>query len=92
MAAIRLLADMNVALAEREDRALVSHDLDFSALLAVQGRTRPSLITLRLRSFDPQEIASRLVAVLPGVAAVLARGAAATVEDSHVRIRLLPIE
>jgi predicted nuclease of predicted toxin-antitoxin system len=37
-----------LAWARQEDRVVVTQDLDFSALLALGGYGRPSLITLRL--------------------------------------------
>ena len=46
-------------LGRREDRALVTQDLDFSALLALGGYNRPSLITLRLSVSDPATITQK---------------------------------
>jgi len=43
-------------LARRQDRVMVTQDLDFSALLALGGYDRPSLITLRLSTFDPEMV------------------------------------
>jgi predicted nuclease of predicted toxin-antitoxin system len=37
-------------LARREDRTVVSQDLDYSALLASKGYNRPSVISLRLHN------------------------------------------
>jgi predicted nuclease of predicted toxin-antitoxin system len=80
-----------LAFARREGRVMVTEDLDYSALLALGGFERPSLVTLRLTSGDPEVMARRLVVVLPGLVTVLASGAAVTVEDDHERIRVLPI-
>ncbi len=41
-------------LARRQDRVVVTQDLDFSALLALGGHARPSLVTLRLSNTDPE--------------------------------------
>jgi predicted nuclease of predicted toxin-antitoxin system len=80
-----------LAFARREGRVMVTEDLDYSALLALGGFDRPSLVTLRLSSGDPDIVARRLVCVLPGLVPVLASGAAVTVEDDSERIRVLPI-
>jgi len=40
-------------IARQERRVVVTQDLDFSALLALGGYDRPSLITLRLSLSDP---------------------------------------
>jgi len=78
--------------ARAEGRVVVTHDLDFSTLLAVGGHDRPSLLTLRLATADPEAVAQRLLQVLPEVADALQEGAAVTVEEATVRIRRLPID
>ena len=39
-----------ISFAAREQRCVITQDLDFSALMALSGRTAPSIITLRLAS------------------------------------------
>lgn len=80
-----------LALAGHERRAIVTQDLDFSALLALKGLSQPSLITLRLASGDPVEVARRLIAVTFTLAEVLHQPCAVTIEDLRVRVRELPI-
>ena len=75
-----------------EGRVVVTQDLDFSALLALGGYDRPSLITLRLSASDPDTVTRRLLEVLPVIEQMLLReGCAVTVEDVSVRVRRLPI-
>lgn len=78
-------------LARREGRVVITQDLDFSALLALGGHDRPSLVTLRLLDTDPDVVTQRLRQVLPQIEAVLSQECAVTVEDSTVRVRRLPI-
>ena len=78
-------------LARREGRVVITQDLDFSALLALGGYDRPSLITLRLSSGDPEAVARRLLEVFSRVESALQHGCAATIEDAVVRVRKLPI-
>jgi predicted nuclease of predicted toxin-antitoxin system len=78
-------------LARRERRAVITHDVDFSALLALGGYDRPSLVTLRLLDTDPDLVTQRLRQVLPKIEAALRKGSAITVDDKSVRIRELPI-
>jgi len=78
-------------LARREERVMITQDMDFSALLALGGHDRPSLVTLRLLDTDPATVTHRLRHVLPQIEAVLRQGCAVTVEDSTVRVRRLPI-
>ena len=83
--------DELLVVARQERRALITHDLDFSALLAVQGLSQPSLITLRLATGDPVAVARRLAAVTILLAEALSQPCAVTIEDVKVRVRKLPI-
>jgi predicted nuclease of predicted toxin-antitoxin system len=51
-------------LARQADRVIVTQDLDFSTLLALGGYNRPSLITLRLSTSDPDTVTQQLLRVL----------------------------
>lgn len=81
-----------IAFARSEDRVVVTQDLDFSALLALSGHTKPSLITLRLALSDPDTVSRRLLELIPMIKQVLIEGAVVTVEDTATRIRRLPVE
>ena len=77
--------------ARQREMVIVTQDLDFSALLALGGYARPSLVTLRLSNTDPHVVTQRLRQVLPRLEQHLAEGCAITVDDSAIRIRKLPI-
>jgi len=77
--------------ARREERVIVTQDLDFSTLLALSGYNQPSLITLRLLASDPDTVNQKLIEVLPTIKQELEEGCAVTMEDTVVRIRRLPI-
>ncbi len=83
--------DAILAWARRQDSVLVTQDLDFSILLALEGFSRPSLITLRLSDTDPDVVTSRLRRIIAQVEQALREGSAVTVDDTNVRIRRLPI-
>ena len=76
-----------LSLARQQSRVLITQDLDFSALLALGGCDRPSLVTLRLLNTDPDVVTARLRQVLSQTEGVLRRGCAVIVEDSSVRVR-----
>ncbi|HWM93022.1 MAG TPA: DUF5615 family PIN-like protein [Thermoanaerobaculia bacterium] len=78
-------------LARNEGQAIVSQDLDFSALLALGGFDRPSLVTLRLSDSAPATVTRRLLETAPLLEQVLPEGVAVTIEDETVRVRKLPI-
>lgn len=78
-------------LARQENRVVITQDLDFSALLALSGYDRPSLITLRMSISDPDTVAERLLEVLPRTEDVLLEGCVIIIHDATIRIRRLPI-
>ena len=81
-------------LAEARSRGaiLISHDQDFTALLALSGATAPSLINLRVSYADPERLANEIVAVVRTAERVLTEGAIATVDDGGTRVLPLAVE
>jgi predicted nuclease of predicted toxin-antitoxin system len=73
------------------DHVLVTHDLDFGALLAAGGQPTPSVIQLRTADLAPESYAPLLVAALTQAADTLADGALVTVSPRESRIRILPL-
>lgn len=80
-----------LGLARSQGRALLTLDLDFSAILALQRLQTPSLLTLRLTLASPHQVLQTLLRVLPAVQDDLATGSAVTVDETTIRIRSLPI-
>ena len=78
-------------LARSQSRVVLTQDLDFSMLVALSNSGRPSLITLRLSSAQPDGVTQRLLDILPSVETDLTTGAAVTISDDSVRVRQLPI-
>jgi predicted nuclease of predicted toxin-antitoxin system len=77
--------------ARQQGRVVLTQDLDFSAIVALSGRTDPSVISLRLGSSRIEDVNLRLETVLPAIVHDVSVGAIVTVEDGRVRSRLLPI-
>jgi len=78
--------------ARRHKWSIITQDLDFSALLAVRGHAKPSVISVRTSSADPGLITSRLRLVLERYRHELARGCIISVDETGCRIRMLPID
>lgn len=73
-------------------RVVVSADADFATLLAVEGRSEPSLILLRSADrLTPDQQANLILANLDAVAEDLASGAVVTIGRGHLRMRSLPM-
>ena len=80
-----------IHLALAEERVILCFDLDFCELVALSGESLPSVVTLRTTKHHPLYVNQRLDEILPLIVPDLMHGALATVEDTRVRVRMLPI-
>jgi len=78
--------------ARKENRTIITQDLDFSALVALSGLDKPSLVILRLMTADPESITAKLISIIPQYQDLLLQGFTITIEDTSVRLHKLPIE
>jgi predicted nuclease of predicted toxin-antitoxin system len=78
--------------AQERNRVIISYDLDFSELLAIYGYDRPSLINLRTDDISPEYTVQRIVEVVTQLEKELQEGIVASVDDTSVRYRNLPIK
>jgi predicted nuclease of predicted toxin-antitoxin system len=76
----------------REDRILLTHDLDFGELLAASRGNLPSIIIFRLKDMRAANVSRHLFSVINQQSEALNRGAICSVTEQKVRIRNLPIE
>jgi predicted nuclease of predicted toxin-antitoxin system len=73
-------------------RIIISADADFATLLAVGGRSEPSLVLLRSADrLTPDPQANLILANLDAVASDLDSGAVVTIGHGHLRVRTLPV-
>ncbi len=70
---------------------VLTHDLDFAAILATTKGQKPSVIQLRARDISPDVIGTRVIAALLQVEAELETGALLTIDADRMRLRLLPL-
>jgi predicted nuclease of predicted toxin-antitoxin system len=80
-----------LATALREKWIILTHDLDFSELLAASGAQLPSVITFRLRDMRPDRVNLHLDAILADHVHRLEQGAIISVTEQRIRVRPLPI-
>jgi predicted nuclease of predicted toxin-antitoxin system len=86
------LPDVDImAKALQENAIILTHDLDFSELLALSGARLPSVITFRLRDMRPANVYRHLTALLAQHRQAVERGAIVTVTEQRIRMRRLPI-
>ncbi len=73
--------------AREHAQVVITFDLDYPALLALNPDSRVSAIVLRTMNAEPEWINQRLRETLPLMAEALHEGAIAVVEDDRVRLR-----
>jgi len=77
--------------AREEKRILLTHDLDFGELLAASGRMSPSVIIFRLRNMHPDRVNAILNTIITKHGALLEQGVIVSVDEGHIRVRVLPL-
>lgn len=77
--------------ARRENRIILTCDLDFGYLMAISKEILPSIIIFRLVNEMPENINRRLKQVLEESEEVLNKGVIISVEETRYRTRFLPI-
>jgi predicted nuclease of predicted toxin-antitoxin system len=70
---------------------VVTHDLDFGALLSRSGLQSPSVVQIRADDLSVDALGAKLVAVLNDLAGELQTGALVTLDPVRVRYRVLPL-
>lgn len=70
---------------------VITHDLDFSAILASTEARGPSVIQVRTQDVLPDAIGPDIVRVLRDQRAALDQGAIVSVDELTSRVRVLPI-
>ncbi len=77
--------------ARRNKEVILTHDLDYSHLLAFSGGSAPSVVVFRLRNTHPDNLFARIMGAWLEIEGPLLKGAIVALEDATVRIRKLPI-
>jgi predicted nuclease of predicted toxin-antitoxin system len=85
-------ADVQIlAYAKAHGFIVLTHDLDFGAILAATGGEGPSVVQIRAEDTSPEAIGVSLLAGLRQMADELELGALVTIEPGRSRLRLLPL-
>jgi predicted nuclease of predicted toxin-antitoxin system len=70
---------------------VITHDLDFGAMLAATRAEGPSVIQVRTQDVLPAHLEAVLVGILKEHEAVIEAGALVVVEEDRARVRVLPL-
>ena len=77
--------------AHEEQRIVLTHDLDYGAMLAATKATGPSVVQVRTQDVRPQTLVPLLVPILRQFESELNAGALLIVDEAKSRVRLLPL-
>ena len=80
-----------MAYASANNYAVLTHDLDFSAILAATHGEKPSVIQIRAEDISPEAIGNQILIALRQMATELEEGALLTIDPNRTRIRVLPL-
>lgn len=80
-----------MAYARSHDFVVLTHDLDFGAILAATGGDKPSVAQIRAADVRPEVAGPPVSKALMQLSRELAAGALITIEPGRTRARLLPL-
>lgn len=81
-----------LAWARDNDHIVVTHDLDFGAILAATGTHAPSVIQVRTHNVSPQHLQPLLIDAIERYETELLAGALIIVDENRARVRILPLK
>jgi predicted nuclease of predicted toxin-antitoxin system len=77
--------------AQANQHTVFTHDLDFGMLLAVTRAEGPSVIQVRAQDVTPAHLENLVISALQEYGPLLERGALIVVDESKLRVRILPL-
>jgi predicted nuclease of predicted toxin-antitoxin system len=80
-----------MAFARANDYVVLTHDLDFSAILAATHGDKPSVVQIRADDVSPDVIGKLVTDALSQMADELDQGALLTIDPRRTRLRVLPL-
>ena len=80
-----------MAFAKANGYVVLTHDLDFGAILAATHGEKPSVAQIRSEDVSPDVIGKPVIAALRQMTAELEEGALLTLDPNRPRLRVLPL-
>jgi predicted nuclease of predicted toxin-antitoxin system len=80
-----------MAFAKANGWVVLTHDLDFSAILAATHGDKPSVVQIRSEDLSPDVIGRPIIDALRQMTSELEEGALLSVDPNRTRLRVLPL-
>jgi predicted nuclease of predicted toxin-antitoxin system len=81
-----------MAYARAHNYVVLTHDLDFGAILAATHGDKPSVVQIRSGELNPEAIGHFVITALTQMADELEAGALLTLDPGKSRLRVLPLQ
>ena len=81
-----------MAFAKANNYIVLTHDLDFSAILAANHGTKPSVVQIRTDNVSQEVIGKQVISALQQLESELEEGALLTIDTNRARLRILPFQ
>lgn len=81
-----------MAYAAKHDYVVLTHDLDFGAILAATQGAGPSVVQVRAELPNSDAVGLQVVGAVKQMASELQAGALLTIDTNRKRLRLLPLQ
>lgn len=78
--------------AKKNDYLILTHDLDFGAILAHSGEDGPSVVQIRANNIIPELYGKKIVSSIKQAETYLKEGALVVIDETRSRIRVLPLK
>jgi predicted nuclease of predicted toxin-antitoxin system len=89
---VRAIDTEIMAWARQEQRVVFTHDLDFGTILALTQEAGPSVIQVRTQDVTPAAIGAMVLGALRQFQDVLETGAIIVLDETRLRVRILPLK
>lgn len=77
--------------ARLDGRVIITHDLDYTAILATSGSTSPSVVQVRTQDVLSSHFEELLLDAIQRFSPDLEKGALVVIDDERSRVRVLPL-
>lgn len=81
-----------MAYAKEHGFVVLTHDLDFAAILAATNAEKPSVVQIRAGDLTPEALVGAVAAGLLQCEEALTDGALLTIDPARLRLRILPLD
>ena len=80
-----------MAYAAANNYTVITHDLDFSTILAITNSNKPSVVQIRTGDISPAVNSHLVIKALLAAATEIEKGALITIDLNKTRLRILPL-